>query len=215
MPFEIATATASFRVNSEDRLAVHHVLGGVVVVVADGAGGIPGGGPAADLVIKIVEDALARPVFNPFASSSWVDLLVKADALVERDRVAGETTCVIVALLDDGRIVGVSVGDSGAVVIARDGTTDDLAADQHRKRRLGSGRASPVTFERPQFSGTLVTASDGLFNYARPMVLGRLVVEHEDLDHAAGALVRAVTLPSGDLIDDVALVLVRAHQRGR
>lgn len=41
MQFTIATAMASFRApeQSEDRLVVHHVPGGVVIVVADGAGG--------------------------------------------------------------------------------------------------------------------------------------------------------------------------------
>jgi hypothetical protein len=42
MPFKIATTTASFRRNSEDRLASHQTPKGLVVVVADGAGGNPG-----------------------------------------------------------------------------------------------------------------------------------------------------------------------------
>ena len=47
LPFTVSTRTDTFRRAelSEDRLAVHHVPGGLVVVVADGAGGIPGAAP--------------------------------------------------------------------------------------------------------------------------------------------------------------------------
>jgi serine/threonine protein phosphatase PrpC len=142
MPFKIATAAASPRKNSEDRLAAHHVQGGIVVVVADGAGGMGGGAAAADLVLAIVEHALGDPHFNPFAPTSWENVLVEGDAEIERDRGAGETTAVIIAVTDDGRIVGASVGDSGALLIRSDGNLDDLTENQHRKRRLGSGRVT-------------------------------------------------------------------------
>lgn len=40
-------------------------------------------------------------------------------------------------------------------------------------------------------------------------MIARIAVEREDIDEAAEALVRAVTLPSGTLQDDVAVVVVR------
>lgn len=211
MPITIATATASFRARelSEDRLAVHRVPGGVVVVVADGAGGIPGGGLAADLAIKVIEEAAEHGAFNMFSGRAWVDLMVHADAIIETDRVAGETTCVIVVIANDGRVVGASVGDSGALIIGSDGSVDDLTAGQHRKRRLGSGQASPVTFERSALDGTLVVASDGLLAYARPDAIARIVTEHEDLDAVAEALVERIRLPGRDLVDDLAILLVK------
>ncbi len=210
LPFTIATRTASFRRPelSEDRTAVHHVPGGVVVVVADGAGGIAGGGPAADLVLRVVAEAIAQPGFPPFTPAAWTELLVRADALVVRDRMAGETTCVVVAVRDDGRMVGASVGDSGAIVVAVDGRIDDLTEGQHRKRRLGGGRAAPVLFERPNLD-VLVIATDGLFSYARPEVIAQVVATQEDLDATAQALVEVVRLPSGSFMDDVAVALVR------
>lgn len=212
LPFTIATRTASFRRPelSEDRTAVHHVPGGVVVVVADGAGGIAGGGPAADLVLRVVAEAIAQPGFPPFTPAAWTELLVRADALVVRDRMAGETTCVVVAVRDDGRMVGASVGDSGAVVVGAGGRIDELTEGQHRKRRLGGGRATPALFERPDLDGVLVIATDGLFSYARPEVIAQAVATYEDLDATAQALVELVRLPSGSFMDDVALVLVRS-----
>jgi serine/threonine protein phosphatase PrpC len=210
VPFTVSTRTDSFRRPelSEDRLAVHHVPGGLVVVVADGAGGTAGGGPAADLVLKVVAEAIAQPGFTPFTPAAWTELLIRADALVVRDRVAGEATCVVVAVRDDGRIVGASVGDSGAIVVGVDGRIDELTEGQHRKRRLGGGRAAPVLFERRSLDGVLVIATDGLFNYARPEVIAQAVATHQDLDTTAQALVQVVRLPSGSFMDDVAVAVV-------
>jgi serine/threonine protein phosphatase PrpC len=209
LPLQVVTASASFRKGSEDRFAVHHAVGGLVIVVADGAGGIPGGGPAADLLLAHVEGALADTKFDVFVASSWIDLLRSVDALVERDRAAGETTAVIVAVTDSGLVVGASSGDSGALVVRKDGTVDELTEGQHRKRRIGSGSAVPVGFDRPALDGTLVVASDGLLGYARPNVIAEVVLATEDLDDAASSLVDRVRLPSGGLMDDVAVVLVR------
>lgn len=205
MPFHVATAAASYCDATEDRLAVHQLDGGVVVVVADGAGGMGGGGRAADLTLKIVGEAIEHGAFNVFSADPWAELLIHADAIIASDRHAGETTIVVVAVAEDGRVVGASCGDSGAVVVGADGDLDDLTAGQHKKRRLGSGRALPVAFERALLDGTLVVATDGLLSFAGPEVIARFAVEHE----AAEALVRAVTLPSGTLQDDVAVVVVR------
>lgn len=208
MPFKIATTTASFRRSSEDRLASHQTPKGLVVVVADGAGGIPGGARAAELALQIVADAIEHDASKLVDPARLHELLVHADAIVQSDRAAGETTCVVVSVSGEGHLVGASVGDSGALVV-KTGSIDDLTASQHRKRRLGSGRAVPVVFERSDLDGTLLLASDGLLAYARAEIIARVVAEHEDLDVAAQALVEAVRLPSGDLQDDVAIVLVR------
>lgn len=209
MPLHVATAAASYREATEDRLGVHQLDGGVVVVVADGVGGVSGGGRAADLALKIVGEAIEHGTFNLFSPSPWVELLIHADAIVASDRHAGETTIVVVAIAEDGHVVGASCGDSGAVVVTTSGDLDGLTSKQQKKRRLGSGRAMPVSFERAVLNGTLVVATDGLFSYARPEEIARVAVEHKDLDEAVEALVRAVRLPSGGLQDDVAVVVVR------
>lgn len=90
------------------------------------------------------------------------------------------------------------------------GLIDDLTEGQHRKRRLGGGRAAPFVFVRPNLDGVLVIATDGLFNYARPEVIAQVVATHEYLDATAQALVELVRLPSGSFMDDVAVVLVRS-----
>ena len=207
MTFKLAQLTASSRSGTEDRLAVHHLADGLVVIVADGAGGISGGGAAADRVLAILERALGQPGIEPFASATWTQVLAEADLEIEQAPTCGETTAVVVAV-SEGGLAGASVGDSGAWVVHEDGH-DDLTAGQHRKRRLGSGRALPVPFERQTLRGTLLVATDGLLAFARPADIGRLA-RGENLDAAAQALVRLVRLPSGQFVDDVALVLLRS-----
>jgi serine/threonine protein phosphatase PrpC len=154
------TASDSFRSAPEDRVAILDVDSGVVVVVADGAGGIPGGGEAADMVVAGVREAV-RSGITVLDATTWVRVLQNLDERIERDRQAGETTAVIVAVTEDGEI-GASAGDSQAWIVTGDGY-DDLTEDQHRKRRLGSGRTVPVAFERPRLDGVLVAGTDGLF----------------------------------------------------
>ncbi|MBL8717413.1 MAG: protein phosphatase 2C domain-containing protein [Myxococcales bacterium] len=209
MPFHVATAAASYREATEDRLAIHHLDGGCVVVVADGVGGVSGGGRAADLAVKIIGEAIDHGTFNRFSANPWVELLIHADAIIASDRDAGATTIAVVAVAEDVRVVGASCGDSGAVIVGADGRLDDLTAKQHKRRRLGSGRALPVAFERAALGGKLVVATDGLLSFATPGVIARIAVDDEGLDEAAEALVRAARLPNGALQDDVAVVVVR------
>jgi PPM family protein phosphatase len=209
MPFTVATAAASSRASSEDRLAVHRVLGGLVIVVADGAGGMSGGAEAAEIVLAKVEQAIKTPGLRFFEPLPWGDLLREADHVVERDPPAGESTAVIVAVSANGLLVGASCGDQEAGVIGSGGH-DDLTEDQLRKKRIGSGRAKPELFARPSLRGTLLVATDGLFNYARPSAITG-VLRGDDLDVAARRLVDLVRLPNDGFMDDVALVLVRGE----
>jgi PPM family protein phosphatase len=177
------------------------------VVAADGAGGISGGARAAEMLVELVREGAASPAFDPLRADAWVDLLARADLFLEANQSAGETTGVMLAVTE-GLVVGASCGDSGAWVVQADGGIDDLTARQHGKLRLGSGRARPVAFSRPKLTGTLLVATDGLFNYAR---LERIasVARDEDLDRAARDLIHLVRLLSGGLQDDVGVVLVR------
>lgn len=93
-------------------------------------------------------------------------------------------------------------------MIAVDGGIDDLTARQHRKLRLGSGKARPVSISRPRLDGTLLVATDGLFTYARPDRIADMA-SRDDLDRSASDLIQLVRLPSGGLHDDVGLVLIR------
>ena len=174
----------------QDRVGVWRGDDMLVVVLADGAGGIPGGARAADLAVSGMLRSLPG---DPVAA------LETLDAHIHDDQEAGECTAIALSVVG-GIIRGASCGDAAAFL---DG--DELTVDQHRKRRLGSGRALPITFEA---SGRrLLLCSDGLSGYVRGAKL-ETALAHPRLDTAADALVTAARLPSGGLMDDLALVLV-------
>ena len=206
MDLTFSQSMASAGAHGDDRGAVWSLDDAVIFVVADGAGGLSGGAAAAELLIEIAREAAsARPRASD-PSGAWAEVLRQADVLLEQDGRAGETTAVIVEI-SDNLISGASVGDSGAWVISPDGI-DDLTRGQHRKPRLGSGRARPSPFSRPKLNGTLLVATDGLFNYANPERIAA-AARTPDIDEAGRALVQLVRLPSGGLQDDVAVVLGR------
>lgn len=208
MPFLSAIAAASPRHDgtTEDRVAVHQLGEALVIVVADGAGGIPGGGVAVDAVARGIADAIANEAESFQRVDGVVALLRRLDDDIERMPLAGETTAVIVIVTEHG-VFGASCGDSGAWIVEEVGL-DDLTADQRRTLRLGSGRTVPVPFVRAGIGGTLVVASDGLFNFTRPETICSNA-RGISLSAAACGLVAAVRTASGDLMDDVAVAVVR------
>jgi serine/threonine protein phosphatase PrpC len=208
MSFQVATAAATPRADgtTEDRVAVHQLGGALVVVVADGAGGIPGGDVAADAVVRGIADAMANEPETFQRVEGLVALLRRIDDDIERTPLAGETTAVVVVVTEHG-VFGASCGDSGAWLVEEVGY-DDLTADQRRTLRLGSGRAKPAPFVRAGIDGTLVVASDGLFNFARPEAICSNA-RGISLTAAACGLVASVRTVSGDLMDDVAVAVVR------
>jgi serine/threonine protein phosphatase PrpC len=206
MPTDLiyAIRLASYRdaAKAEDRAVVFDLEDRLVVLVADGAGGITHGGAAADAVVGVVEDRAAHLA----DVEACIELLREADHIVQAT--GGETTAVLL-VIDDGGICGASSGDSEAWVIRKDGSIDDLTVNQHLKRRLGSGRAVPVGFERQKLeAGTLVVGSDGLFRYATVEAITGVVLRTVTLGEAAEALVELVRPMSGELIDDVGVVMV-------
>jgi serine/threonine protein phosphatase PrpC len=198
-----STALASPRVASEDRLLVQRLPRGLLVVVADGAGGLAGGARAAALFVEHVR-ARVTSAFAANSEAAWITLSLEADARITHDPVAGETTGVAL-LVTDEMIIGASVGDSEAWLVTND-DFDALTIDQKRKR-FGSGRAAPVAFTRSLGVGNLVVGTDGLFSYVKPEALCD-ALRRADLHAAARKVIALVPLPSGALADDVAVVVV-------
>lgn len=193
--FEYAIAIESCRGAGQDRATVVHVPGGLIIALADGAGGTANGAHAADAVMKAVQ---AGP------TAEAIGLLYELD---DPDRIGhGETTAVIVSVRTD-TASGASVGDSGAWLIESNGVFD-LTRAQQRKPLLGNG-CTPVAFSNAFTSAaTLLVASDGLLRYAKPTEIAR-VAQQASLERAAAGLIDLVRLPSRSLQDDVSIVLCR------
>jgi len=199
------TARASGRAQSEDRLLVQELPIGLIVIVADGAGGISGGARAAELFIEHVRSRVASALFEASAEQAWADLLLDADHKVAADPTAGETTGIALLVANAG-ITGASAGDSEAWIVGQEGA--DVLTTAQKRKRLGTGKAVPLAFHRASWCGTLMVATDGLFAYAQSEVLCE-ILDGDDLQAAAHRLVASVQLPSGGFPDDVTVALVR------
>lgn len=186
---------------NEDRVELSCRGNRWTIVVADGAGGMVGGARAAGAAARAIAALGADEAFD---ADVWCERLRRLDLELADDARCGETTLVVVQVAD-GELWGASVGDSGALLVEA-ARVVDLTAGQRRKPLLGSGVSNPVAIARQPFSGRLLVATDGLLNYLPRPRLGALASAGE-LRAAVDALIQAVTLSSGALHDDVALVL--------
>ena len=189
----------------QDRAVARTTGDDVLIVLADGAGGTGGGGEAAQAVVDTV-----------LASSADEDCWSLVLEQIDRDEVrlkGGQTTAIVLSVTPAG-IEGASVGDSGAWVI-RGTEIEDLTAAQVRKPLVGAGCTPAAIHGGALGDGTLLVASDGLLKYAKPSDIA-LIAGGADLQAIARALIELVRLRSGELQDDVSIVLCRdaAHLRG-
>ena len=198
----------SYRAATEDRAVVVPLPDGSVgLIVADGAGGRANGGIAATRTVTLAETALRNATPRDLARPGFYETLVRTLDRAERDAPdSGETTFVVV-VLSPQRIVGASVGDSESWWVTSATDCHVLTENQHRRPYLGSGMTTPVAFAAPvPRAGTLLMATDGLFKYADPESICR-VVTADGLASALGLGELARGRTSGALYDDLAVLL--------
>lgn len=200
--FETTTVTVPYRSRCEDRVKVLDFDDGVVIAVADGAGGTGAGDQAAETVIREITASASLG----HDKAAWCSILQQIDFRVG----VGESTCVVVACSSQG-IVGASVGDSQAWFIAN-GELQDLTENRVRKPLLGSGKAVPTGFSHPSAQGLLLVATDGFCNYVHRDQLMKDIL-WIDFVVLARKLAEMVRLPSGDLWDDIGIVACRPRPR--
>lgn len=191
-----SVASVAARSASEDRAIVIDGVGGLVIALADGAGGLGHGARAAEAWIDAV---VAHP-----RRGEWIRLLEELDADPSR-RGPGLTTAISVAVHGD-LVGGVCVGDSAAWWITDDAIVD-LCEHVPAKPLVGDG-CMVYEIESRFDRGTLLVASDGLVKYAGRDRIADLA-RGEDLDAATRALIDLVRLPSGKLQDDTSVILCR------
>lgn len=206
--YEYARAVAASQVRSQDAVGVYARGDALVVVLADGGGGLYRGEAASRSLVAVVESAVADPQFALEAIRPWVDLFHATHKSLAANR-AGETTGVVVVLARHG-FIGFSIGNSEAWIVTLAGV-DNLTVGQHTRHRLGGHQSTVVVFERPQLAGVLLVATDGLFKYASaPVIAG--IVRQGTIAQAAERLLDLVRLRSGKMADDTAVVIVRGNE---
>jgi serine/threonine protein phosphatase PrpC len=197
----IAHAVANAPGAGHDRVAIVRQPHLTTVIVADGSSGTSGAAEAAELTI--------REVTALVTSSSASGLLDWCTILEHTDRAvtAGRGQCAVaIAGIARGTVTGASVGDCCVWLLTYDGI-NDLTESQFRKPLLGAGRSVPVGFGT-SLGGTLLVASDGLWKYVQRNRIAAIAREPR-LETAVQRLVETCRLPSGDLQDDVSVVLCR------
>lgn len=199
--FETTSITVPHQQRCQDRVKVLDFNDGVVMIVADGAGGTGGGEQAAESVIREVSASATLE----HDGNGWCRVLQQTDLRLA----VGESTCVVVARTFK-RIVGASVGDSKAWLLEND-ELNDLTKNQVRKPLLGSGDARPIGFEFPPSRGLLLVSTDGFSNYVRRETLLKEIL-WIDFSVLARKLVEMVRLPSGELWDDIGIVACRPRR---
>jgi serine/threonine protein phosphatase PrpC len=199
--FHFATAAESSE-RDEDRIAVRQTPTGVIVAVADGAGGVGGGAAAAQTVCDVLKTVPLEARRSPL---DWVAALQKTDRAMMTSAEGGLTTAVLLEI--NGTFAfGASVGDSGAWMIGPKGIVE-LTQHQFRKPLVGNGEAYPVPFGPLAIEGRLLVATDGLLKFAPRAELAKRALVGT-LEEAIHGLIDSVRLKSGGLQDDVAVALI-------
>ena len=199
MPIRTSLTVQAGNPECQDRAEVISCGERTVLILADGAGGISGGAQAAELSVRLVREAAGQTK----TTEDCVALLTRVDEELARRKECGETTGVIV-VIDSSCIFGASVGDSAAWLFAHDGH-GELTRGQQRKPLLGGGGVMPRSFNWDIEDGTIVVASDGLWNYtSREAVRSR--VQTRDSTDLALRLAELARLPSGTFPDDIAVI---------
>jgi serine/threonine protein phosphatase PrpC len=198
---------------NEDAFAVqqHPLDSGLwLCFVADGQGGQPGGGPAAQLACRsaLAAAAACRPE-RLGDERVWSGILRQADRAVTDDPAAGFTTLVGLALIRE-RVAGTSSGDSAALLVCGERGVE-LTARQRKNPPVGSGVAEAVPFAAVLSAPwKLLAMSDGVWKY----VGWDRVIEVARREHGA-ALVAALQKParlpgSGRFQDDFTVVVLES-----
>ncbi len=192
--------TAAGNPENQDRGAVIESSIGLVLVVADGAGGQSGGAAAAIMAVESV-----RKEANELCdANACVTLLQDIDQAICKDRVAGETTCAL-TVVTQAAVYGASVGDSGVWIIRESGFKN-LTERQAHKPLIGSGSARPSPFEYERTDGdSLLLATDGLLKYTKSERI-IAICRNDHGSEVPRRLIKLVLYPSGALPDDVTVI---------
>lgn len=176
--------------------------------LADGQGGQSGGGLASQLACRIGSETANTysndQLLDPLC---WATILKTVDNAVLKDQQAGYCTFIGMCLFRD-QLVGVSCGDSAALLVGKNGARE-VTSVQQKNPPIGSGGALPVTFEaETDASCQILVMSDGVWKYVGMERITSLAqqLRGENLVEELQQLARL--LGSGAFQDDFTIVVM-------
>ena len=180
----------------------------LICVLADGQGGQFGGGVAAHLAVqKCLELAVACAPEELMERAKWREIIQSADATVENHPDAGFTT-LIGLCVTPSRICGASCGDSAALLIEAQSFIE-LTARQRKNPPIGSGAATPLTFEAALLSDSpLLLMSDGVWKFVGFDRIAATSRAHQGVDLITQLRGLQLSGNRGKLPDDFSVIAV-------
>lgn len=144
---------------NEDAYVIDDSGAELLVVLADGQGGRPGGARAARTAVQTIQQLLEAKKHD----LSWMALGAEVDRAVSESEGAGFTTLLVVEIAA-GRLRGISNGDCILVAGAPSGSSYCLNENQPKNPPVGSGSAAFSELNVALDADTgLVCATDGVW----------------------------------------------------
>jgi len=181
MKLEINPSQRTSHDTSHDRLCVLRDAHRTLIALADGVDSREAAQAAAARTVAELARCFRSGVL-PQDPRDWVMILEGIDHAVLADPDAGETSALVM-LVQQGVVMGASVGDSLAYVVRAPGEPQLLSGGVRKERRIGTGLATPLGFGPAQLDGKLITrrAARGGARELRPTVASRGLQGREPL----------------------------------
>ena len=189
--------------NGADALTILYGKERVLICLADGAGGTSGAKEASEMIMQWAKEN-QKTLETCVTVESLEEQVNRLDKAMYQTKDVGESTLVM-ALLSETQIMGVSVGDSKCWMFGKD-FDHELSLMQHRKPLLGSGEATAIGFCM-EMMGTVVIGSDGLFDYTS---IEKIKKESQNKNATAKSLAMLAQESTGGFQDDISVVLVKS-----
>jgi hypothetical protein len=181
----------------------------LLVAIADGQGGQPGGKQAAQLACQLIVDeaAACRPL-SLIWTRKWQQLLVKTDKALRANDDAGFTTLIAYAV-KGCRLYGAAGGDSALMAV----TANDvkiLTKGQQKNPPVGSGQAQAFGINfvlHPPW--TLLAMTDGVWKFAGWEKIWDSALEVTNPKNMIESIYCSAKLPGGGFQDDFTMVVIQ------
>jgi len=181
----------------------------LLVAIADGQGGQPGGKQAAQQACQLIVDYAAKcqPMTLQW-TRKWKQLLVKTDKAIRANNEAGFTTLIAFAV-KKRRFNGAASGDSALMAV----TASDvkiLTKGQMKNPPVGSGKAQAFGFDfKLKAPWTLLAMTDGVWKFAGWDHIWENALRLTHPSNMIESIHTAAAFPGGGLQDDFTMVVIQ------